>query len=101
MSEVWTLSKSLMNRVSFNEPEVTPASRIASLEQERNDLRSKLDEAERLRYEKWEMLVRALLEGDELRAKIARLELRVQELESCLNWAGGEVVCLAAMLKEG
>jgi predicted nucleic acid-binding Zn-ribbon protein len=100
MSEVWTLSKSLMNRVSFDELKITPSSRTASLEQERNDLRSKLDEAERLRYEKWEMLVQTMHEADELRAKIVRLELRVQELESCLNWAGGEVSCLAAMLKE-
>ena len=100
MSEVWILSQSLKNRVFSDKPRVIPPSRTASLEQERNELRSKLDEAERLRYEKWEMLVEALRERDELRAAIVKLELHVQELESCLSWAGGEVACLAAILKE-
>lgn len=100
MSEVWVLSQSLKNRVFSDKPKVNPPSRTALLEQERNDLRSKLDEAERLRYEKWEMLVEAQRERDELHAAIVKLELRVQELESCLTWAGGEVACLAAMLKE-
>ncbi len=100
MSEVWRLSQGLKNRVFSEELRVDPSSRITTLEKECDDLRSRLDQAEKLRYEKWEMLIVALRERDQLRTEIASLELRVRELESCLEWAGSEVASLAIMLKE-